>query len=369
MIGIFSDMVNDCIEIFMDDFTPYGTNFEDALSNLEKVLKRCKHSHLSLSTEKCHMMMREGVVLGHFISYAGIQVDPAKIQVILDIPTPSTQKEVRSFLGHVGYYRRFITNFSKLSSPLFFLLTKYLNFRGIDDCELYFADLKQRLSTAPILRGPNWALPFHFSSDASDTAIGAVLGKQEDIEPYAIYYISKNMAPAELNYIVTEREFLAVVYAINKFRHYVTGYPTFIHTNHTTIKYIMNKLITNTQVTRWLLLLQEFDITIVDRPGKENVVVDFLSRLHINDDNSPVDNSFPNEHLFAVFYYSPWYANIANYLVAGKVPPHLSPRERRKIIQKSARYSWIGGYLFYTSLDQEIRRCVRDDEVYDLLDY
>jgi transposase InsO family protein len=367
VIGIFSDMVNDCMEIFMDDFTPYGTDFEDALSNLEKVLKRCKQSHLSLSTEKCHMMMREGVVLGHFISYAGIQVDPAKIQVILDIPTPSTQKEVRSFLGHAGYYRRFIKKFSKLASPLFFLLTKDVNFRWTDDCALSFADLKQRLSTAPILRGPNWALPFHISSDASDTAIGAVLGQQEDKEPYAIYYISKNMAPAELNYTVTEREFLAVVYAINKFRHYVTGYPTFIHTDHTTIKYLMNKPITNARVTRWLLLLQEFDITIVDRPGKENVVADFLSRLHINDDNSPVDDSFPDEHLFAVSAHSPWYADIANYLVAGKVPPHLSPRERRKIIQKSVRYSWIGGYLFYTGLDQEIRRCVRDDEVYDLL--
>jgi hypothetical protein len=133
------------------------------------------------------------------------------------------------------------------------------------------------------------------------------------------------MAPAELNYTITEREFLAVVYAINKFRHYVTGYPTFIHTDHTTIKYLMNKPITNARVTRWLLLLQEFDITIVDRPGKENVVVDFLSRLHINDDNSPVDDSFPDEHLFAVSSHSPWYANIANYLVAGKVPPHLSP--------------------------------------------
>ena len=133
------------------------------------------------------------------------------------------------------------------------------------------------------------------------------------------------MAPTELNYTFTEREFLAVVYAINKFRHYLTGYSTFIHTDHTTIKYLMNKPITNAQVTRWLLLLQEFDITIVDRPGKENVVVDFLSRLHINDDNSPVDDSFPDEHFFVVSSHSPWYADIANYLVAGKVPPHLSP--------------------------------------------
>jgi hypothetical protein len=112
------------------------------------------------------------------------------------------------------------------------------------------------LSTAPILRGPIWALLFHISSDASDTAISVVLGKHEDKEPYAIYYINKNMAPIELNYTVTEREFLAVVYAINKFRHYVTGYPTFIHIDHTTIKYLMNKPITNVGVTRRLLLLQ-----------------------------------------------------------------------------------------------------------------
>jgi hypothetical protein len=120
VIGIFSDMVNDCMEIFMNEFTPYGTDFDEALSNLERVLKRCIQSHLSLSTKKCHMMMSEGVVLGHFISYAGIQVDLAKIQVILDIPTPSTQKEVRTFLGHVGYYRSFSKKIPNLPLPYFF---------------------------------------------------------------------------------------------------------------------------------------------------------------------------------------------------------------------------------------------------------
>jgi hypothetical protein len=150
------------------------------------------------------------------------------------------------------------------------------------------------------LRRPNWAFTFHISSDASDIAIGVMLGQQEDKDPYAIYYINKNLAPADLNYTITEREFLAVVYAINKFRHYLTGYSTFIHIDHLAIKYFMNKPITNARVTRCLLLLQEFDITIVDRPRKENVVVDFLSRLNINDDNSPVDDSFLDEHLFVV---------------------------------------------------------------------
>jgi hypothetical protein len=174
----------------------------------------------------------------------------------LDIPTPSTQKEVRIFLGHVGYYKRLIKKNSKLASPLFFLLTKDVAFSWANKCELSFADLKQKLSIAPILRGPNWALPFHISSDASDTTICVVLGKHEDRYPYVFYYISKNMAPNELNYKVTEREFLAVVYAINKFWHYITGYPTFIHTDHSKIKYLMNKPITNARVTRWLLLLQ-----------------------------------------------------------------------------------------------------------------
>jgi hypothetical protein len=108
------------MEIFMDDFTPYGIDFDEALTNLEKLLKTCIQSHPSLSTEKCHMMMSEGVVLGHFISYVGIQVDPTKIQLILDIPTPSTQKEVRSFLGHAGYYRRFIKKIPNWLPPCFF---------------------------------------------------------------------------------------------------------------------------------------------------------------------------------------------------------------------------------------------------------
>ena len=210
-------MLNESLEIFMDDFTPYGVTFEVALQNLEKVLKRCIEAHLSLSTEKFHMMMNEGIVLGHFISFLGIQVDPSKIQVIQTLPIPKTQTDVRSFLGHAGNYRRFINFFSKIASPLFVLLMKNAEFKWTDGCQKAFNELKHQLSTAPILRGPDWALPFHISCDASDTAIGAVLGQEGNNLPYAIYFISKNMTSAKLNYIVTEKEFLAVIYVINKF--------------------------------------------------------------------------------------------------------------------------------------------------------
>jgi hypothetical protein len=179
--------------------------------------------------------------------------------------------------------------------------------------------------------------------------------------------VSKNLTPPELNYTVTEKEFLAVVHAINKFRHYITGYEVFIHTDHSTIRYLMNKPITNGRVTRWLLLLQEFNITILDRPGKENVVADFLSRIHNEGELILVNDNFPDEHIFAISTKSPWFADIANYLATGKLPQHLSTKEKQKIIKLSATYSWIGGELFRTGPDLIIQRCVREDEVFDIL--
>ena len=159
----------------MDDFTPYGDDFEPALETLENVLQICIDTRLCLSHEKCHMMMTEGLILGHYISVARIQVDPAKIQIILLIPTPTTQTEVRSFLGFSSYYRIFIEHYSRVASPLY-ELTGNVDFIWIDKCDHAFEDLKKLVSTAPVLRGPNWDFPFQISSDASGTAIGAVLG-------------------------------------------------------------------------------------------------------------------------------------------------------------------------------------------------
>eukprot|EP00253_Pinus_taeda_P001793 PITA_01793 len=311
-------------------------------------------------------MFTEGIVLRHHISGDGIKVDRSKVEVISKMPIPNCQKDVRSFLGFTGYYRRFIENFTKIASPLFKLLTKDCEFKWDPHCQSAFEALKTRISEAPILRGPNWKLPFHISTDASDPALGVVLG-QKDLVPYAIYYTSRNLTPTELNYTVTEKEFLVVVHAINKFRHYITDYETFVHTDHSAIRYLMNKRVTNGRVTRWLLLLQEFNITVLDRPGKQNTVADFLSRIQNTNDDSPVEDKFPDEYLFAVTTKAPWYADIANYLVTGKLPPHLFPNEKRKIIQESSNYSWISNELFKTWLGCVIKRCVREDGMPDIL--
>ena len=154
-------------------------------------------------------------------------MDPNKIAIIQRVPPPQKVKNVWSFLGLAGYYRRFIKDFSKLASPLFSLLGKDVEFIWTDSCQEALDVLKDKLVNAPILRGPNWALPFHIHTNASNKAIGETLGQIEEKLPYAIYFFSKNLSKVELNYTTTEKELLAVVHSLNKFRHYITGYQTF----------------------------------------------------------------------------------------------------------------------------------------------
>jgi hypothetical protein len=365
-LAIFSDLTHNCVEVYMDDFTVYGDDFQQALDNLEKLLIRCKETNLSLSHEKYRMILTEGIVSGHHIYDTDIRVDPAKIDIISQIIIPSSQKEVRSFLGNVGYYRRFIQNFTNLVSPLFKLLAKEAEFHWDEQCHISFEFLKKKVSSALVLRGPNWSLPFHICIDASDTTLGVLLGQRENQLPYAIYFFRKNLSPTEVNYTITEKEFLLVVHAINKFRHYIIGYEVFVQRDHSSIIFLMNNPVTNARVTRWLLLLQEFNITIIDRLGKDNLVVEFLSRLIHTGDNAPVDENFPDESLFDIYTYIPWYAYVENYLVIGKLPQNLSLQEKHRIIQLSTNYMWHDDCLYRTGPELVIRRCVREDDMYDI---
>ncbi|GJR83238.1 reverse transcriptase domain-containing protein [Tanacetum coccineum] len=142
------------------------------------MLKRCEDTKLALNWEKSHFMVKEGIVLGHKISRKGIEVDKAKVDVISKLPHPTTVKGIRSFLGHAGFYRRFIKDFSKISRPMTHLLEKNTPFIFSEDCILAFQTLKKKLTEAPILIAPNWDQPFEIMCDASDYAIGAVLGQR-----------------------------------------------------------------------------------------------------------------------------------------------------------------------------------------------
>nr|GEZ26142.1 reverse transcriptase domain-containing protein [Tanacetum cinerariifolium]GFA00298.1 reverse transcriptase domain-containing protein [Tanacetum cinerariifolium] len=241
MLAIFHDMVEKTMEVFMDDFSIFGNSFENCLSRLEKMLQRCEDTKLCLNWEKSHFMVKDGIVLGHKISKNGIEVDKDKVNVITNLPHPTTVKCVRSFLGHAGFYRRFIKDFSKISRPMTHLIEKDTPFIFFEYCIKAFQMLKQKLTEAPILIAPNWDLPFELRCDASDFSIGVVLGKRHEKHFRPIQYASKTLTDAESNYTTTEKEMLAVVYAFKKFRSYLIMNKSIVHMDHSALKYLFAK--------------------------------------------------------------------------------------------------------------------------------
>ncbi|GJU05455.1 reverse transcriptase domain-containing protein [Tanacetum coccineum] len=258
-------------------------------------------------------MVKEGIVLGHKISKKGIEVDKAKIDVISKLPHPTTVKGIRSFLGHAGFYRRFIKDFSKISRPMTHLLEKNTPFIFSEDCILAFQTLKKKLTEAPILIAPNWDQPFELMCDASDYAIGAVLGQRIEKHFRPIHYASKTMTEAETNYTTTEKEMLAV-------------------TDH---------------------------LSRLENPY-ENVF-----------DPKEINETFPLDTLNTVTSHdnqnTPWLADIANYHAGNFLIKGMSTQQKRKFFKDIKHYFWDDPYLFRTCADQIIRRCVFEQEALEIL--
>nr|GEY02432.1 hypothetical protein [Tanacetum cinerariifolium] len=242
MMAIFHDIIKKTMEVFMDDFSVFRNSFQTCLSHLDKMLKRCEDTNLCLNWEKSQFMIKEGIVLGHKISKNKIEVNKAKVDVIAKLPHPITVKGIRSFLGHAGFYRR-------------------------------------KLTEAPILIAPDWDMPFELMSDASDFAIGAVLGKRQEKHFRPIHYASKTMTEAKLNYTTTEKEMLAVVYAFKKFQSYLIMNKSIMYTDHFALKYLFAKKDSKERLLRWVLPLQEFTFKVIDTKGAENLAANHLSPI------------------------------------------------------------------------------------------
>ncbi|GKB74042.1 reverse transcriptase domain-containing protein [Tanacetum coccineum] len=221
---------------------------------------------------------------------------------------------VRSFLGHAGFYRHFIKDFSKIARPLTKLLEKDTPFKFDDECKIAFELLKKKLTCAPVIVSPNWNLPFELMCDASNFAVGAVL-----------------------------------VFAFDKFRSYLILSKTIIHTDHLALRYLFKKQDAKPRLIRWILFLQEFDIEIKDRKGTENVVADHLSRIENDEssDESEVDDNFPGETLMEINTKDkPWFTHFANYLVGDIIPKWMMYQQKNKFFSDLKHYFWEEPYLF-----------------------
>nr|GEY49501.1 putative reverse transcriptase domain-containing protein [Tanacetum cinerariifolium] len=263
---IFHDMIEKTMEVFKDDFSVFGNSFQPCLSHLEKMLKRCKDTNLCLNREKCHFMVKEGIVLGHNI----------------------------------------FKNGPKIARPMTRLLEKDTLFFFSKECVEAFQTFKRKLTEAPILIALDWDLLFELMCDASDFAIGAVLGQRQEKHFRPIHYASKTMTEAESNNTTTEKEMLAVVYAFEKFWSYIIMNKSIVYTDHSTLKYLFAKKDSKARLLCWVLLLQEFTFKVIDTKGAENLATDLLSRLenpHQNVlDPKEINESFPLETLNMVSF-------------------------------------------------------------------
>ncbi|GJW98644.1 reverse transcriptase domain-containing protein [Tanacetum coccineum] len=345
MMAIFHDMIEETMEVFMDDFSVFGDSFSSCLSHLDKMLKR-------------------------------IEVDREKVDVIAKLPPPTSVKGIRSFLGHAGFYRRFIQDFSKIARPMTHLLEKETPFIFSTECREAFETLKKKLTEALILVAPDWDLPFEIMCDASDFAVGAVLGQRKTKHFQPIHYASKTMTDAQAHYTTTEKELLAVVYAFEKFRPYLVLSKTIVYTDHSALKYLLAKQDAKQGLLRWILLLQEFDVIIRDKKGAENLAAGHLSRLENPHQSDPekkeITETFPLETLGMVTFRgdsnTPWICadQVIRQCVYGQkavdilTACHNGPTEEHHGANYTAKKSLISGFYWptiYRDAHDLVTRC------------
>lgn len=279
--------------IYLDDILIFGRSVEEHLERVKAVLQRIREAGLKLSPSKCFFLRKEVDYLGHIVTSDGIRTDPKKIEKVKGWSTPTTIKQLRSFLGFCGYYRRFIKHYAEIVRPLEALCTEDPLVTGVTKKRLQditnrwteaqensFNALKLALTSAPILAYPTEKDQFILDTDASDTGIGAVLSQVQDGEERVIAYASRRLTKSEKRYCVTRKELLAVHTFVKNFRHYLFGRRFLVRTDHKALLWMLNWRKPNTsQYCLWKAELEMYDMDIIHRAGKLHANADALSRL------------------------------------------------------------------------------------------
>ncbi|GJR91952.1 reverse transcriptase domain-containing protein [Tanacetum coccineum] len=281
MLAIFHDMIEESVKVFMDNFSVFGNSFDNCLNNLDKMLQR-------------------------------LEVDKAKIDVLSKLSPPTNVKGIRN-------------------TP----------FEFDDECHKVFNSLKEKPTCTPVIVGPNRNLPFELVCDASDFAVGAVLGQKGGKHFHIIYLASKTLNAAQQKYTVTEKELMAVVFTFDKFRPYLILSKTIVYTDHSALRHLFKKQDAKPRLIRWILLLQEFVIEIKDKKDTENVAVDHLSRIKNDEtsDDSDVDDNFFRETLMEITTNdTPWFADFVNYLVGDVIPKGTTYQQKNKFFSDLKNY-------------------------------
>ncbi|KAL4088776.1 hypothetical protein QTP88_023860 [Uroleucon formosanum] len=266
--------------VYLDDIIIYALSIADHSEKLKAVFERLRTFNLKLQPSKCAFMRKEVNYLGHVITDQGVKPNPQKIKCVTEFPIPTNEKEVKSFLGLSGYYRRFVPGYGRIAKPLTALLKKDVIFKWTDLCQEAFDELKKILTTEPLLQYPDFTRTFNLTCDASNYAIGCVLSQGPIGTDPPIAYASRTLNRAELNYNTTEKELCAIIWGVKQFRPYLFGQKFNIVTDHRALNWLFNIKDPGSRLTRWRLKLAEYEYEIHFKPGASNTNADALSRIN-----------------------------------------------------------------------------------------
>lgn len=285
MDNVLRDLQNEVCLVYLDDIVVFSTSLQEHIINLEKVFKKLRESNFKIQMDKSEFLKLETEFLGHVICKDGVKPNPNKINAIENYPLPKTPTEIKRFLGLIGYYRKFIPDFAKITKPLTQCLKKGCKV-NIDDHKYIecFKKCKTLLTNDPILQYPDFSKDFVLTTDASNVAIGAVLSQGSVGADKPIAYASRTLNSSEMNYSTIEKELLAIVWATKYFRPYLFGRKFKIITDHKPLQWVMSLKEPNARLTRWKLKLSEYDFTVIYKQGKHNTNADALSRIEINNE-------------------------------------------------------------------------------------
>ena len=264
--------------VYLDDIIIFSATPEEHLERLERVLQRLRSANLKLKPNKCCLMQTSVHFLGHIVSKDGISTDPEKVKLIKEWPTPTNLKQLRGFLGLAGYYRKFVEGYAKMASPLNNLMKKNRRFIWTDECEEAFNKLKQALASPPILGLPNDEDVMILDTDACESSIGAVLSQVQNGQEKVIAYAGRALSRNEMNYCITRKELLSIVYFTKYFRQYLLGREFVVRTDHAALSWLRRLNDPIGQNARWLELLGEYDYIVKHRQGAVHGNADALSR-------------------------------------------------------------------------------------------
>lgn len=263
---------------YLDDIIIFSNTWEEHLAHIHAVLTRVRSANLTLSPNKCHFAVAEVDYLGHHVGLGRVQPRAQKVQALLEFSPPTTRRQLQQFLGLAGYYRKFVPHFAQISACLSDLLKKGTKFVWTPHAEQAFLDVKSRLTTQPILRPPDFTKPFCLAVDASDVAIGAVLFQEIDGLEHPICYYSKKLDSHQKHYSTVEKEALGLILAVRTFSVYFGSSPVRVYTDHSPLQFLRRMSSQNQKLLRWSLELEQYNLDVRHRPGKDNALPDILSR-------------------------------------------------------------------------------------------